>query len=63
VKKGVLEVDEEGWNGQRQEKGSVKNRRRLRGVLVVEAERWRLERENIRDTEIDLRTSPYLCDI
>jgi hypothetical protein len=44
----VLEVDEESWNGQRRDWRSVRSRRRLRGVLMVDAERWRRERRKIR---------------
>jgi hypothetical protein len=43
----VLEVDEERLNVQRRERGSVRSRRGLKGVLLVEAERWRRERGKI----------------
>jgi hypothetical protein len=46
--KGVLEVYEEIWDGHRRERGCVKSRRRLREVLMMEAERWRQERGKIR---------------
>jgi hypothetical protein len=63
-KKGMLEVDEERWNGQRREKGCVRSRRRLRGVLMVEAERWRRERRMIRgiSSKKSLEVPTYVRD-
>jgi hypothetical protein len=44
----VLLLDEEKYNGQRRERGSIRSTQRSRGVFVVEAERWRRERGKIR---------------
>jgi hypothetical protein len=64
-KPGALEVDEEKSNGQRRERGSVRNRQRLlKGVLVVEAERWMLEREKIRGRSLNksIEVPSYVID-
>ena len=53
---------EKGWSEAR--KGSVRSKLRLRGVLVVEAERWRRERGMIggRSSNKSLKVSTYVID-